>query len=669
MDKDQHHIRNEGLVQAQNIAHYQYITQHFHETEDASLSLVKPERVWNVPFSRNPVFTGREESLAQLRTCFQTDHTAAPSRPQAVSGLGGVGKTQIALEYAHRYRQEYQTVLWSRADTREALISGYVAIAHVLGLPQKDEQDQGLAVNAVLRWLTMQDRWLLILDNADDLAIMREFLPPVSGGHILLTTRAQALGTLAHRIEIDTMDLDVGAQLLLRRANLIEQDALLETALPSDISLAREVSEELGGLPLALDQAGAYLEETGENLPGYLSIFKEERAILLKRRGGFASDHLPVATTWNLAFENIEMNNSAAIELIRLFAFLAPDAIPEELLTQTAHHLGPVLHPLITKQIRFNEAIKTLLDYSLIQRNTTTKTLSIHRLVQAIIRDEMGKTKQFLWEERVIHMIYAIFPFKGSTQWILGQRYLPHALLAIEYIDRWQLTFVEARALLLNLGTYLYKHGQESKAEYLLQRALTLSEKIIGSDRLSYLALCLNNLASLYRTQDRLEQAEYLLRRALTLNEKILGLEDVAIADNLNNLANVYLEQDKLEQAKPLLQRAIAIREKALGFDHPGIVGHLCNLANIYRVQDNLEQAELVFQRALAIQDQHLDLNHLDRTGVLQGLAFLCEQRGNFEEAELFHQRALTIYKKVLGTEHPDTIVAQKALIEAQHKI
>src|SRR5262249_55529746 len=157
------------------------------------------------------------------------------------------------------------------------------------------------------------------------------------------------------------------------------------------------------------------------------------------------------------------------IELIHLFAFLAPDGIPEELLIKTRYHLGQILRPLITEPILFNEAIKILINYSLIQRNATTKTLSIHRLVQAVIRNGMEKTKQVLWAERVIHMIYEIFPFEGSTQWILGQRYLPHALLATEYVGQWQLTFGEARTLLLNLGSYLYKHGQESKAEFLLQ--------------------------------------------------------------------------------------------------------------------------------------------------------------------------------------------------------
>jgi tetratricopeptide (TPR) repeat protein len=421
------------------------------------------------------------------------------------------------------------------------------------------------------------------------------------------------------------MDLEMGALLLLRRANLIEQDSLLEAALPSDVALAREISKELGGLPLALDQAGAYLEETGESLSGYLTIFKEERATLLKRRGGFSSDHLPVATTWNLAFENIELNNPAAIELIHLFAFLAPDAIPEELFTKTAHHLGPILQPLVTKQILFNEAIKILLDYSLIQRNATTKTLSIHRLIQAVIRDEMRKTKQALWVERIIHMMYDIFPFEGSRQWILGQRYLPHALLATEYVNQWQLTFVAARNLLQNLGSYLFKHGQDSKAESLLQRALTLSEKI-------------------------------------------LGLEHITVAENLNNLANVYIEQDKLDQAESLLQRAIAIHVKVMGFEHPDIVGHLCNLANICRIQENPEQAELVLQRALAIQNRHLGPDHLNRAYVLESIALLCKQQGNFEQAESLLQRALTINEKALGIEHPNTIEALNALNEVRQK-
>ena len=172
------------------------------------------------------------------------------------------GKTQIAMEYAYRHYRDYQAVLWTLADTRESLVSGYIAIAKLLTLPEREEQDQNITVQAVKAWLQSHQGWLLILDNADDLAVVSEFLPSAFSGHILLTTRAQTMGRLARRIEVETMPPDIGALFLLRRASLIAPDIPLSGANATDEALAREICEELGGLPLALDQAGAYIEET-----------------------------------------------------------------------------------------------------------------------------------------------------------------------------------------------------------------------------------------------------------------------------------------------------------------------------------------------------------------------------------------------------------------------
>jgi hypothetical protein len=254
-------VENRQVVQSQVIG--DHTTVHIHpapsspSTPQSFSAFSAP--VWNIPFARNSFFTGREDLLERLHTQLRTTQAAAIGQPQAISGLGGIGKTQLAIEYTYRYGQEYQAVLWARADTTEALHASYTEIAGLLQLPQKDAQEQEVIVQAVKSWLSSKPDWLLILDNADELSLLQMFLPTRCAGHLLLTTRAQATATVAQRLEIKTMDEEGGALLLLRRAGLIAPTASLEAASPDDLALAKGITEELGGLPLALDQAGAYI--------------------------------------------------------------------------------------------------------------------------------------------------------------------------------------------------------------------------------------------------------------------------------------------------------------------------------------------------------------------------------------------------------------------------
>ena len=253
--------------------------------------------IWMIPYPRNPYFTGREDLLTQLATALKSGTTTALT--QAITGLGGIGKTHLAIEYAYQHHQDYQAVFWVRADTRENLVSDFASMARELQLPEKDAKELQQTVVAVQAWLRTHAGWLLILDNADDLALARDFLPPSYGGQVLLTTRAQAMGRLAQRIEVDTMPQEVGILFLLRRAGLLAPEGLLEQASPQDRKQADELVQELGGLPLALDQAGAYMEETPCSIDEYLRLYRTRRAALLKatwrpgqRSPGLGSHHL-----------------------------------------------------------------------------------------------------------------------------------------------------------------------------------------------------------------------------------------------------------------------------------------------------------------------------------------------------------------------------------------
>ncbi len=590
-----------------------------------------PVPAWNVPLRRNPFFTGREPAFTQIHHLLHAGKAAALSQPPAISGLGGIGKTQTAVEYAYRSRDEYQYVLWVQANTAEALLANFVALARVLSLPEQDAREQQITVQAVKHWLESHSGWLLIFDNADDLGMLHGYLPEGNKGHILLTTRAQAMGGLARKIELDTMEAEEGAELLLRRAGIIAHDAALDSASMTDRAAALDIVRAMDGLPLALDQAGAYIEETGESLSNYLNIYQQQRAELLKRRGGLVPDHPSVATTWSLAFEHVERANPAAIELMNLCAFLAPDAIPEELIMEGAPHLGPVLQPVSGDRARLNAALAELLKYSLVRRNAATQTLSIHRLVQAVIKDEMDEETQRQWAERAVQVAWQVFPFDEAAPWPRSQRYLPHALECEELIKQWDITLDEAARLLNYAGFYLKNRGQYREAEPLQQYALIVGEKMHGRDHPNTYFL-LNNLAALYYEQGKLEEAEPLYQRALAIREKVLGPDHPDTAQSLNTLAELYHDQGKHEQAEPLYQRALAIREKVLGPDHPFTATTLDNLASLYRDLGKHEEAKPLYQRALAIYVKVFGPDHPNTTRVREEYSKLLKVMG--EEVE-----------------------------------
>lgn len=373
----------------------------------------------NIP-DRNPFFTGREAKLAKLQEVLSDGGRAA------LSGLGGIGKTQTALGYAYRHSADYSNVFWATADSKEAAGSGYATIAKVLELPEAGRQDQIRAVNAVQRWFCSHQRWLLILDNVDNVESIREFIPPGNNGHIILTTRARATAAIARRLDIEKMTSDEGALLLLRRSKYISENEPLEVASELDQATAKKIVVELDGLPLALDQAAAYIEETGCGLSDYLSLYLDHAPALLRRRGILASHYPdPVASTWALSFENVEKSNPAAAEILRLCAFLnPPDGIPEEVFKEGAPELGPLLKAVASDTLAWNDALSEILKYSLIRRDPSARTLEMHRLVQVVLRQGMDDAAQRLWAERAVRAVgYKVHPASISPDGKYGVIY------------------------------------------------------------------------------------------------------------------------------------------------------------------------------------------------------------------------------------------------------
>jgi len=627
------------------------------EQDEQAIATFNPQmqNIWNIPYRRNPFFTGREELLDQLHHILTKNKFAALTQAQAISGLGGIGKTQIAVEYAYRYSESYSAFLWIAASSRGTLIADFMALADLLRLPERDEQNQDAVISAVKRWLATHKNWLLIIDNVDDPKAVFDILPMQTRGKVLLTTRLQALGPLAQSIEVEKMAMREGLLFLLRRTKVLLPDAALDELTDEEQIQAAKIVTVLDGLPLALDHAGAYIEETQCGFVGYLDLYRTRRKELLQKRRTslLLSDHPEsVATTWSLSFQKVEKESTVAADLLHLFAFLYPDAIPEEVITEGAGALDPILSKLANNPVGINNALGTLLRYSLIRRHSEAKLLSIHRLVQVVVRDGMQEDLQRTWAERTIRAIARAFPKVELKTWDQCRRLLPHALISLEYIDEYVLAFPEAVHLFNKTAMYLVIHAQYTQAQLLLQKALDICQQILASTHPDT-AITLNDLGTLYLIQGNYQQSEPLLLNALTIREQVLGSEHPETATSLDNLGALYSVLGKYKLAEEFYQRAFKIRQYAFEPNHPDIALSLKHLAELHTIQGEYEKAKGLYLQALAIQEQVLGLNHPDVAKTLNDLAQLYRAQGEYVKAEPLYQSALSIRKNFFGPNHP----------------
>jgi tetratricopeptide (TPR) repeat protein len=622
-------------------------------------SVDRPLPLWNVPYWRNPFFTGREEVLTGLYSAFAS--LQASLRVQALNGLAGVGKTQVAVEYAYRYASSYQAVLWVHADSPEILLSSFVDLAEVLNLPEKNETNQPLIVKAVKQWLQRNNRWLLIVDNLEDMDLLRDVVPSPHSGHILVTTRAHRTGHVARHINLEPMQAEDGALLLLRRAKLLIPSATLNEASDVDNTVAKEIAQVVHGLPLALDQAGAYIEETGRGLSDYAGLYQHYSSSLLKRRGASSQDHpASVTTTFSLSFEKVKTLNPTSIELLEFCAFLYPDAIPEEMLIAGASALPPLLRTAAPDPIELDRAIEDLLKFSLVRREPARNILIVHRLVQAVVKDTLSQERQQEYVEQVVRVINTVFPFAEFSNWTQCQRYLPQAQACARLIQQQNILLPEAPQLLGRVGKYLYQRGLYDQAEVLLIQASAIQETLFGADHYEIVPV-LNALAMVYQKQGRYPQIEPILLRSLTLSEKQSGTE-AETGESLNILGRTYYKQGRYTEAEPLLQRALALRQQVLGSQDPKVASSMDNLASLYSRQGKYEQAEALYTQALAIRQAVLDPQHPDIATNLNNLAIFYGRRGKFEQAEPLAEQAVKIDEQALGQEHFDFLHSLETL-------
>jgi tetratricopeptide (TPR) repeat protein len=580
-------------------------------------------------------------------------------------------------------------------------MSSLLRIAELLQLPERQEADQQRIVAAVQRWLSTHSQWLLIWDNVEDLELLQRLLPPARQGTILITTRRQALGTLARGMDLMPMGREEGMLFVLRRANVLEPEATCErmhqlaASMPTEYAAAEKLVDTMGGVPLAIDQAGAYIEETGCSVSTYLQRYEQQHARLLDRRGVLGGDHPhSVTATFLLASKRIEQEQNAAADLLHVCVLLHAEAIPEELFVEGAAYLGPELASLANDPYQLDQAIAVLRSLSLVQRQPETRTLSMHRLLQAVLRERMSEPEQAEWLRRVITALNAVLPDATHETWGRFERLLPHVLTVASAIpdcagDRelaealqkaadyltcraryeqaeplyqralciekriWGPAHPRTAKPLCGLAYLYYEQGKYQQAEPLYQLALQIREQVLGPAHPD-VACTLEGLGMLNWKEGKFEQAKLLFQRALYIQEQAKGAERTEVAHLLNDLAILSVEQGQHEQGERLYQRALSIWERVLGANHPHVAMALNNLSDLYIELGKYEQAKPLCEQALRIWQQALGAEHPEVAYPLRHLADLNMEQGKYEQAEPLYRRALRIWEQALGPEHPN---------------
>jgi tetratricopeptide (TPR) repeat protein len=597
--------------------------------------------IWNVPHARNPNFTGRKELLKHLQDSLKSGKTAAVT--QAISGLGGVGKTQLALEYVYRSAMDasdYKIVWWIRAEEPARLASDYAALAGPLDLPEKDAREQPVIVEAVRNWLEHKSGWLLVFDNVPHPEDVRAYLPRGKTGHVIITSRDPNWGGVASKLPVQVMKIGEAVEFLLTRTK------------ESDRKSADALAEKLGYLPLALEQAGAYIEATGGTLADYLKIFGKHQAELLGRGVPATGYESTVATTWDIAFQSIEKECPAGAKLLNLCAFLAPDDIPRDVISSASNYLPPSLANSVADPIQFDAAVAALRHYSLIE--ASGKTLSVHRLVQAVVRDRMNESEQKTWAAAAVNLVAKVFPRESDDvrTWPECARLIAHALEATQHCEMLGVANEPTAALMNQAGGYLRGRAQFVEARELLGRALAMFERTYGSDH-PWVATALNNLALVLKDLGDLDGAKLRFERAIAIDKKTYGPDHPKIAFHLNNLAMVLRDLDDLDGAKSRLERALAINEKSYGPNHPEVARSLNNLASVLKDNNDLDSAKSLLGRALTIVEEAYGLEHPSVASTLGNLALVLKDQGDLTGAKACLERALTIDERTYGPGHP----------------
>jgi tetratricopeptide (TPR) repeat protein len=590
--------------------------------------------IWgNVP-QRNKNFTGRDDLLIELRRRAGSVTTAL--LPQALHGLGGVGKTQLAIEYAYRYADQYQVVWWIPADQIALVRSTLAALAPRLGLtgiPPGRVEDAVVAVLDALRRGQPFDRWLLVFDNADRPEQIREFMPP-GPGHVIVTSRNRGWARVVDAIEVDVFTRDESCMFLARRVPGIST------------SDADRLANELGDLPLALEQAAALLAETVMTVDVYLQLLGEEGDRILGENPAPRDYPLPVAAAWSLSVSRLREQTPYAMELLQRCAFFGPAPIPLDVLDRGRYVLGPPLQGTLRDPILMSRAIRALGRYSLARLDNFRRTLEVHRIIQRLIRNELEADDRLKMRHEVHLLLAASDPGEPGNiaNW-------PKYAELLGHVGPAEIVTCEAdwvRGLSQNIVGYLLITGDYSSALASADKALEEWSSKSGESDKSVLVMArlkAQILRALGRYRESYELAERTLDQMVTSlgenhEETLILLNgrcvDLRAAGDFK--ASLELNQDLLER-----HRAV------FGNDHPRTLAVMNNLAEDYELNSDYPAArELNEKLYVENREVYLSDSHPLVLLTLNALARVMREEGHFAKARETAQRAYEGYQDLV---------------------
>ncbi len=648
--------------------------------------------VWNVPMPRNIHFTGRDAILSKLTEAFHSKERAV--LPQVIKGMAGIGKTQIAVEYAFRQASIYQAVWWLRAKEKETLLSDYRAFATTMNLLENQGQDEKTVIDSVREWLTNNQNWLLILDDVKRPEDLKRYLPEKCGGHVIITTRHMVWEKSFCELPLLFWSRSESIDFLLRRADT------------NDPRGAAEVAEQLGDLPVAMELAGAYLMETEIDFGDYLQSHRKCQSAIKK-----ASSKYPrtAGTAFFLSLQAIQNREPVALGILYLTAYLSSDGISRPLFSKAGQFVAPPFAESFNDPEALDHNIAVLERYGLVA--SISEDLLVNHLIQEMVREHLKTDERQRWADaavRTIHHVFSPGETDGDQPGLKWDILFCHARTVVAHVrengvalevianlldsmrrqlqergafaeaetyfkqelDHYERKFGDdhphAGAVANNLATLLYDGKRFDEAESYFRRALHIYQSRLGDDHL-YTGAVTNNLALFLRDRGNDEEAALLFRQVWKIYADRLGEDNFHTAAALNNLAVSLLEIGDLAEAEPLFRKAIKTWENKLGGDHPHIATGLLNLSVLLECFGRYAEAEPYCRRAIGIRKTHSGGELLLVAEGLRDLVRVLKKQGKFDDAESICRQAVKIVRSRSGVDHPDTTGALFDLAAVLH--